>query len=59
MAQKPKPETEKAFDAFCADPLVIEAVSKSGNVGACVALIRYAFMAGAKYAVDRCKAQGH
>lgn len=51
-------ETEKAFEEFCRVPLINEAISRASNQLP-LAVIRVAFMEGAKYATNRCRAAGH
>lgn len=53
-----KTSTDLAFDDFCRDPAIVQAISLESS-RTTLAALRFAFMAGAKYAIDRCKAEGH
>ena len=53
-------EIEKAFNNYASHPLIIQAIERSAESTELLrALIRTAFMEGAKYATDRCEAEGH
>ena len=50
-----------AFEQYCTDPVVQQAIKVIKDKGSDIAenLLRDAFMAGAKYAIERCKAEHH
>lgn len=57
MADK-KSLTDEAFEKYCRDPLVAQALSMTqGSLS--TNLLRTAFLAGAQFAIARCKAAGH
>lgn len=58
MFETRESRTEKAFEDFCRMPDVAAAMTILGDKLP-FALVKSAFMEGAKYATDRCKAAGH
>ncbi len=54
-------KTDAAFERYCADPIVQEALEmdKARGQTLTTAILRDCFMAGAKYAIARCEAEHH
>lgn len=50
--------TDEAFELYCRDPLVVQALSMTRGTLS-TNLLRTAFLAGAQFAIARCKASGH
>lgn len=50
-------KTEAAFEKYCSDPIVKQALAMEGTLE--INLLRDAFMRGAGYAIERCKAEHH
>lgn len=46
MARKDTTGTEAAFQEFCRDPAVVEALSKIRDIDVAFDLLRYAFVSG-------------
>lgn len=59
MAKKTK--TDEAFERYCADPIVQQAIELDTARGRTLThdLLRDCFIAGAKYATERCEAEHH
>jgi len=51
-------KSQAAFDAYCADPVVQRALEMAKGTTVAL-LLKDCFMAGAKYATERCRVEHH
>lgn len=58
MKTKTKTKTEVAFEQYCYDPIIQQALVMT-NGALNLSLLRDTFVAGAKYATQRCVAKYH
>ena len=52
-------KTEAAFEAYCRDPVVAQALEMARSEKFTINLLKDCFMAGAQYATKRCAAEHH